>query len=378
MHNKVANLRLVFLESETFAGDMNMKIVLALLLVFVIQISDLLADTHVKIGFIGSLSSFAANYGQASLDGAQLAIEELSKEGTNYQLIVEDDQSSAKNTVTAYYKLRNVDKVNYIITGTWWANSIVKQAERDKVILLSCETLFNDDAVLGSTYFILNGDLRDWVNVYEPLFQEKKLRQGAIVRFVSGFGSTLEKEMRSLFGKNGRSFVGAIEYADIEMSTVNDIVLKLKKLNPEVVYIDAQPSSIATLFKKLRENQFSKMTILANTSAEDAHKAGLYDITGEDKLFFTKRTISDEIFREKFVKRYAKPPTLSADLAYYAAYLVSKVRLEADPLKALRAGILINNKKMIFNELNVYTDVAQEIYTVKDGKIIPWLVAQER
>src|SRR5258707_4496020 len=50
-------------------------------------------------------------------------------------------------------------------------------------------TLFR--SVLGKTYFILHGDLRNWVRVYQPLIEQKGWKKGAIIRYVSGFGATL-------------------------------------------------------------------------------------------------------------------------------------------------------------------------------------------
>lgn len=128
---------------------------------------------EIKIGFIGSLSSFAANYGQAVLDGAVLAVQELEADGLNINLIVEDDGSVTKNTALAYNKLKNINQVQGILGGSWWINSIVKQSEKDNLPLVSCETLYNQDIIPGKNYFLLQGDLREWINVYEPLINEQ-------------------------------------------------------------------------------------------------------------------------------------------------------------------------------------------------------------
>src|SRR5690606_20207778 len=118
-------------------------------------------------------------------EGAKLAVKELKEKGVPVELIVEDDQSVTKNTVNAYVKLKNTNKVEGIIGGSWWLNAIVKQAEKDKIPLLSCETVYNKDVVEGQNYFILNGDLRTWIRVYEPLLERLNPKSGAMVKYVS-------------------------------------------------------------------------------------------------------------------------------------------------------------------------------------------------
>jgi branched-chain amino acid transport system substrate-binding protein len=320
-----------------------------------------------RIGFIGSLSSFAANYGTAVLEGAELAVAELKQEGVKVELKVEDDQSATKNTVSAYTKLKEVDHADALIGGSWWANAIVKQAERDRILLASCETLYNDDAVAGKTYFILNGDLRNWIRVYEPLIEKKGWKRGAIIRFVSGFGATLAREMETVFSGRGREFAGAVEYSDIAMPEVANVVMQLKKLKPDVVYIDAQPSSLANLLKKFAEVGMEDINILTNSIAEDVRRDKLFDLSKLKNLYFTKRSTFDEDFSVKFKKKYGKDPYLNADLGYHAVFLLVKALESSDPVLALKSGIVVHNKSFSFDEHNVYSGIRQEIFQVRDG-----------
>ncbi len=356
------------------------RIIFSLLILFSFSPAELIAKPQaaspIKLGFVGSLSSFAANYGSAVLEGAKLASDELMKAGIVVDLKIEDDQSIAKNSVTAYTKLRNIDKVSAIIGGTWWANSFVKQVERDHIPLLSCESLFNDDVVLSDTHFIMNGDLRNWVKVYEPLVRSKGWKRGVIVRYISGFGATLAREFETLFSIDDRTFLGAIEYPDIDMSNAADIALKLRKLNPDVVYIDAQPAGLANLLKKLSESGMTKATILTNSIADVVRRDNLFDLSLFTDFYFTRRESFNSVFEAKFKDKYGKAPYLNADLGYYAVYLATKALENSDPITTLKNGFSVQGRQFLFDDNNVYSGIRQEIFRVQGSEIEPFLSPQ--
>lgn len=320
----------------------------------------------IKIGFIGSLSSFAANYGSAVLDGVRLAISELENQGIHIDLRVEDDQSTAKETVSAYIKLKTIDKVQAIITGTWWANAIVKQAENDEIILLSCETQYNEDEIIGKSYFILNGDLRKWIQVYSSLIKENSWKKASIIRYVSGFGATLENEMRDLFSNENREFVGALQYNDINLTNPADIVFKLKKMNPDVVYIDAQPGGLANLMRKFSEAGLNNLGILTNSIAEDVKRDNLFDTSKFKNLYYTKRATYDQDFIVSFKEKFQKEPYLNSDLGYYAVFLAQKSLGSDNPVSTLKQGLQIKDKVFSFDEHNVYSGIPQEVYKMNE------------
>ena len=326
-----------------------------------------------RLGYIGSLSSFAANYGQAVLEGAELAVTELKEQQIPVTLAVEDDGSNMKNTVSAYKKLKTSRNVQAVIGGSWWINAIVKIAEADRLPLLSCETLYNEDVVLGSTYFILAGDLREWVRVYEPVIRNLGLKRGAILRYASGFGTTLAKEMAVLFSQPGREFAGAVEYQDITITDAAPLLLKLKQLNPQVVYLDLQPSSAVNIFKKIQELGLSNVVYLRNSSISDMLSQGLVDPKLLPQLFFTQRQGFNPDFAARFRAKYGREPQLEADLGYYAVKLAVQALQTPDPVGALRSNKLrVAEQLFTFNEHNVYAGPPQIVWELKDGKAVRW------
>ncbi len=325
----------------------------------------------ITIGFIGSLSNFAASYGSEALQGVTLAIEEANASGQRVTLLVEDDHSEMKHAVSALASFSGERKIDALITGTWWANALVKKAEPLNIPFLSVETAFNADTVLGKNYFLMLGDLREWVRAYEPIIEANKYKKGAIVRFISGFGETLAEAFKAQFSAKTRSFLGAIEYTEIDAHEARAYALKLKALNPDVVYLDTQPSSLATLLTRLREIGLGSLPIFANSVARDMCQQKLFDCAGKKNLFFTARRTVDPEFAKRFTARFGHAPYLEGDLGYYAAKLsLEALRTEA-PVEALKGeGLTVDGIPFTFDARNVLTGLQHEVWEVRAGEFI--------
>ncbi|HMO17095.1 MAG TPA: ABC transporter substrate-binding protein [Oligoflexia bacterium] len=346
------------------------------LLLFVVVLSSVstISATEkpetIKIGFIGSLTGFAAAYGNEALNGARLAIEENSTH-SNIQLVVEDDASDVKNGLSSFEKLVSVDRVSAIITGTWWANSIVKPAEARGIPLISVETSFNKDSVSGESYFIMQGYLRDWVNVYEPLIQKKNWRRGAIIHFTSGFGQTLAEEMKKIFSYQDRELVADLEYSDLNISEVRSLVLKLKSIKPDVLYFDGQPQSLAMTIKRLREVGMATLPIITNSIAEDMCQNNLFDCKIIDSLYFSKRGEIGIDFSPKYQARYQKSPYLNSDLAYHGARMLIDVLAKSDPVNYIKESMFeVDGVKFRFDDKNVLQGIKHQIWEVQSGELV--------
>ena len=80
----------------------------------------------IKIGYFGPLTGGSAQLGQAALNGAQLAVNELNANGgilgRQVEIVPYDDKSSPEEAVKAATKLVQVDKVNAIFGSLHSAN----------------------------------------------------------------------------------------------------------------------------------------------------------------------------------------------------------------------------------------------------------------
>jgi ABC-type branched-subunit amino acid transport system substrate-binding protein len=206
---------------------------------------------------------------------------------------------------------------------------------------------------------------------FEPLIKAKNLKRAAIVRFVSGFGVTLTAEMKRIFSEEGRSFVGAVEYNEVDVDAYS-IVLKLKTLHPDVVYLDVQPASLMVILKRMQESGMANLTILTSTVVEPVIQKRQIDLTPFTNLYYTKRAAFDGDFIDRFNKKYHKNPTLEADLGYYGVFLAVDALQQKDPVAALKKGITTHNKLFSFDEHNVYDGIPQEVWKVERDGATRW------
>lgn len=98
---------------------------------------------EIPIGAILILSGPGATWGTSSVNGAQMAIDEINSQGgvngKQLKLIAEDTAGEPKKAIDAYHKLRNIDGT-HIILGTTWTREglpVAPLAAKDDVVMIS-------------------------------------------------------------------------------------------------------------------------------------------------------------------------------------------------------------------------------------------------
>ena len=97
----------------------------------------------IKIGYFGPLTGGSAQLGQAALNGAQLAVDQINEKGgvlgRRLEIISYDDKSSPEEAVKAATKLVQVDKVNAIFGSLHSANvqAAAPVVEESQTLLVS-------------------------------------------------------------------------------------------------------------------------------------------------------------------------------------------------------------------------------------------------
>jgi ABC-type branched-subunit amino acid transport system substrate-binding protein len=214
----------------------------------------------------------------------------------------------------------------------------------------------------------MQGDLRNWVTVFEPVIRENHWTRGAAIRFVSTFGATLADEMRVMFSREGRTFAGEFEYADVQAEQASTVVLQLKRSRAQVVYIDGQPSGVATILRRMKEQGLNTIGILTNNLIAEAASQGLIHPADYPNLYFNSRSESDLIFSQRFKEKFNEAPKLQADLGYSSVRLLAEAFKGQEPLKRLRDGMTIDGKDFRFNSDGVLGLARQEVKRLDGGQ----------
>jgi ABC-type branched-subunit amino acid transport system substrate-binding protein len=191
--------------------------------------------------------------------------------------------------------------------------------------------------------------------------RDQKWSKGAAIRFISTFGATLADEMRVMFSRDARDFVGEFEYSDVQAEQATTLVLQLKRSRADAVYIDGQPSGVATILRRMKEHRLNEVGIFTNSLITEAVAQGLVQADQFPNLYYNIRAGADPGFIQRFKEKFNETPKLQADLGYYSVLLLAKAFEDGEPIKRLRDGITVDGKEFQFDSAGVLQSARQEM-----------------
>ncbi len=228
-------------------------------LVLVFLISTLGFAEEIKIGVIAALSGPIAFYGQTTLNGMKLAIEQINAQGgingQQIKLIIEDNKGDSTESVTIAKKLINVDKVTAILGPIISTNclAVAPIAQEAKVPMLT--------ATETNTQITTIGDYISRICFIDPFQGEVlanfaidnlKINTAAVLKDSgSDYSIGLSNSFKRVFEKRG----GKIVYEGSYMAKDTDFSSQLtaiKSKTPDVIFIPGY-SEVAIMVKQARE-----------------------------------------------------------------------------------------------------------------------------
>lgn len=283
-------------------------------------------EGEIKIGIVLPLSGPAASHGEDIMGGIKLALSELNKEGIKGEkihLIIEDNQSSAQESVSALRKLINIHKVPVVIGPIASSDMLAMSpvAESAKIVLISPAASSPKISDAGD-YIFRNSLLAEPQGEMMANFCYQTLRKKtAALLFIDdetgrGYKEAFESKFRSLGGK-----VVFLDSYDKSGSDFRTQLIKLKISQPAAVYVPSIPKTLGYILRQAKELGIETI-FLANYGAEgDA----LLQTAGEsaEGIYYTSVPI-DSDFIKKFENTYGRKPTIGAPLGYDTLKLVAE------------------------------------------------------
>lgn len=282
----------------------------------------------IEIGVLVILTGPGATWGQSSMNGAQLAAEELNREGgvlgREIKLIAEDTKASPRTALSGYRKLRDASDVHYIIGTSWTTEALplIPIAREDEVVMISpslgvadfnegADNLFNlwpHDAILsermaelvyaeGHRKVGILGAKDEWVEAQTIAFAQR----------FEELGGEVVIESPAVEDKSQMTQATRIAHEEVDA----------------IMFTNTITGDIAA--KRLRELGVDKpmfsITMGADTiAASDGAMEGL--------RFLTSLTPSAE-FREKYAERFpGQVLDVGGDTAYDAVMLLAQAMRE--------------------------------------------------
>ena len=300
----------------------------------------------IKVGANFELTGNVANYGNATIEGLQLAIEEANEaggiNGKKIELVSVDDKSEAAESINAATKLISDDDVKVIVgpatTGLVLAET--QTATDAKVpIIAPCAT--SPEATVE------NGKVKPYVfrscfidpqqGEVMATFAAKDLKAKTAVIYVdnsSDYSKSLAKVFREKFEAAGGKVV--MEEAFLQKDQDFKATLtKLKTANADVMFVPAYYEEVGKIVKQAREMGINS-AILGTDGWDDTK---VVDIAGADALnntffstHYSEKDAEVQGFIEAYKKKFNRAPNVFAALGYDAGKML------VDALKRAGSG----------------------------------------
>ena len=212
-----------------------------------------------RIGVMESLTGPGETYGTVASQAKQMAADEINAaggvNGRRLELVMEDSQCSAKESITAYHKLTDVDELK-IILGTSCSSAMLGAAplaEADGVILFSGLASNPDIANAGDYIFRTQiSDIQVGINTGNLLWADG-IRTLATITEATDYAEGVRRTSVAQFEKRGGKVVAEERYT----SDITDFRTQLQKLfaaEPDALHLAPQSEFAAgTIIKQARE-----------------------------------------------------------------------------------------------------------------------------
>lgn len=293
-------------------------------------------ENEIKVGANFERTGNVANYGQATLDGFNLAIKEINDaggiNGKKIKVVEADNKSEASEAVNAATKLISDDKVKVLVGPAVTANVIAETqvATDNKVpIIAPCATSPDVTVENGSVKpFVFRSCFIDpQQGSVMAKFAAEKLKAKTAVIYVDN-SSDYSKSLGKVFKEKFEAAGGKVVMEEAFLAKDQDFkaaLTKLKTANADVVFVPAYYEEVGKIVKQARELGFTQPFL--GTDGWDDPKVA--DIAGADALnntyFSTHYSDKDEEvkgFVDAFTKEYGHAPNVFAALGYDAGKML--------------------------------------------------------
>ena len=312
------------------------------------------AADEIRVGANFEMTGNVANYGNASLEGLKLAIQEANDtggvNGKKINLIQVDNKSEASEAVNAAMKLISDDGVKVIVGPAVTANVIAESqvATDNKIPVLA------PDATSPSVT-VENGQVKEFIFrscFIDPQqgdvmakFAADNLKAKTAVIYVDN-SSDYSKSLGQVFKEKFTAAGGQVLMEEAFLQKDQDFkaaLTKLKTANADVIFVPAYYEEVGKIVKQAREMGITS-PILGTDGWDDVKVADIAGAAALNNTYFSThysdKDDSVKPFVDAFDKAYGHKPNVFAALGYDAGkMLVDAIKRAGsdDPEKICRA-----------------------------------------
>lgn len=337
---------------------------------------------QMKIGVLAALTGKSANYGEMMRSGTELAAFEINQKAgyEKVKLIVEDQASNNNVALSVYQKIKS--EIQIFMTGTSGVVlTLSPVANNDKIVLFNASAQSPAIRKAGDYVFSNINDSTVEVGDLAEVVKKDGLINVAIFYENDESGSGAKKVFKEKFKELGGK-IAAEETFTGKAVDVRTQLEKIKKTNPEGIYVPAFPENAGLIMK-----QAEQMGIKAKWYSWNMEGTDIIKFAGKaaEGLTFPTTAFDPESkdgnikkFVAAYQLKYNKTPTIYTATAYDGIYTIVQA-IEATDGKS-------DSLKNYFNNMPAYNGVsgitkfdaegsvkkALIFKTIKNGKFVPY------
>ena len=344
------------------------------------------AADEVVVGSVTPLSGKLAVYGEGFRDAMLLALEEVNAaggiNGKPMKILYEDNNSTAKDSVSAIQKLITVHKLPVIFGPAASSNflAVCPIAQENKTILIGAESAAAEITKCGDYVFrVFPSDELQGKGASE-LALSLGYKEVVLTYINNDWGVGLGKVFKDNFLKAGGKIIDEFSH-DEGKTDYRSEILRIKKYNPKAVVNLTYIKEAATMLKQAYETGLKVQWLMGSASKSPK----LVELAGEaaEGIIGTYPTFSQETpqykhFKEAWDKKYpGKKIPIFGEYNYDMVHLTAKALRATKSMSAadIRQAMIESSKGYIgvtgdktFDQ-NGDVDALYGKWTVKSAKI---------
>jgi branched-chain amino acid transport system substrate-binding protein len=305
--------------------------ILILLTILLSGCSNNITGNHIeerplKVGAILPMTGPGAIWGEPTRNGMELARQELSQDGTQIEIIYEDSQLSQTVGISAYNKLKQIDKVDAVATlASRIGIPLIQFADRDKTPLIMTITSAKGAAATSPYAFRFFTNEKSYVNPhFEAGLIEDKI---AIIYINDEYGVSIKQQIESQAKKNNIQ-ITAQETFEPSTTDFRSQLVKIKSTKPKtLLFVAATPIEVTNILKQAQEIELNCNIVETSTLLSEKTIRNIVGNSTEnihtDAFPFTLQQTGTE-FRAKYKDTYNQDPTFASAFGYDIIKMLAK------------------------------------------------------
>ena len=300
---------------------------------------------EVKVGVILPLTGATATFGQESLNGLKLALEQSAKEAPQLKMQVEDTQGTPAGAAAAVNKLISTDKVAVIIGEVASSNTIAAStAAQSAQIPLMTHASTNDAITIGKDFISRICFVDSFQGAVMAKFAagELKAKTAAVLvdsdsDYSRGLRDSFVATFKEAGGKIDDKLVISYSQKDRDFKTQ---LMKLRRAKPDVVFVPGYYNQVGAILRQAKELKLKAKFL--GTDGWDS--PDLFKIAGDAAAghYVSSHFAADDTdprvkqFVQEYKARNKENPGAMAALGYDAGFFMKEAVKKAgsnNPLK---------------------------------------------